>query len=116
MRNLVCALCLVVATATLFAADVSGTWKVDGDVYGNAIKMTCSLKQDGEKLSGAGALADNANVTLIGSVKDAAVTFEFDTPDGTYHLVFTGKLEGEGSLKGTISVAGVEGTFTAVKQ
>ncbi len=116
MRNLVFALCLVVATATLSAADVSGTWKVDGDVYGNAIKMTCTLKQDGEKLSGTGALAENTNGTLTGSVKDAAVTFEFDTPDQAYHLVFTGKLQAEGSLKGTISVAGVEGTFTAVKQ
>jgi len=34
----------------------------------------------------------------------------------TYHLVFTGTLGEDGGMKGTIAVAGVEGTFTAKKQ
>ena len=56
---------VVLAAATTLAADVSETWKVDGDVY---------------------------------------------------HLVFTGTLGEDGGMKGTIAVAGVEGTFTATKQ
>ena len=46
------------------------------------------------------------------------VTFEFDTvhEGTTYHMVFTGTVGDDGVLKGTIAVAGVEGTFTATKQ
>jgi hypothetical protein len=116
MRNFVLALCLAGAAATAVAADVSGKWKVDGDVYGNPVQMSCTFKQDGEKLSGTGTFTDGTNVTVTGSVADATVSFEFDTPDKTYRLVFTGKLDADGNLKGTIAVAGVEGTFTAVKQ
>lgn len=116
MRNLVIALCVAAFSATLLAANVAGAWKIDGDVYGNAVKLTCDLKQDGDKLAGKGTFADGKEVIVTGGVKEDVVTFEFDTPDQAYHLVFTGKLEGETALKGTIAVAGVEGTFTAAKQ
>ena len=55
---------------------------------------------------------------MKGTVKDKAVSFEFDTDhEGTtYHLVFTGTIGDDGMLKGWIAVAGVEGMFTATKQ
>ena len=55
---------------------------------------------------------------MKGTVKEKEVTFEFDNEHqgSTYHLVFTGTLGDDGGLKGTIAVAGVEGTFTATKQ
>jgi len=51
-------------------------------------------------------------------VKDTVVVFEYDAESEgvTYHLVFTGKLDEAGVMKGTIAVAGVEGVFTATKQ
>jgi hypothetical protein len=116
MKNLVAALCFTLVAATALAADVTGTWKVAGDVYGNPVNLTCSLKQDGEKLSGKATLGEGQDVAVTGSVKDTTVSFEIDTPDKTYHLVFTGKLDADTSIKGSIAVAGVEGTFTAVKQ
>jgi hypothetical protein len=109
------ALCaLVLAVATLFAADVSGSWKVDGDVAGNPVQFECVLKQDGEKLSGT-AVLQGRDTPMTGSVKEKTVVFEFDT-DGGYHLVFTGTLADDGALKGSIEVAGASGTFTAKKQ
>jgi len=118
MKRVALALCAIaVSAATLLAADVSGTWKVDGDVMGNPVKFPCVLKQDGESLSGT-ATVETKDVPVTGTIKEKAVTFEFDTEHegSTYHLVFTGALGDDGGLKGTIAVAGAEGTFTATKQ
>ena len=118
MKSLAFALCAVaLAAATLAAADVSGTWNVDGDVVGNPVKFTTVWKQDGEALSGTANLGGK-DVPVSGTVKENAVTFELDTESNgtTYHMVFTSTLGDDGGLKGTIAVAGVEGTFTAKKE
>jgi len=118
MKRIALALCAVaLAAVTLAAADVSGTWNVDGDVVGNPVKFPCVMKQDGDALTGTATL-EGKEVPVKGTVKDKDVTFEFDNDhEGTtYHLVFSGTLGDDGGLKGTIAVAGVEGTFTAKKQ
>lgn len=109
---------VVLSAVTALAADVSGTWKVEGDVYANPVKFTCALKQTGEALAGTATFEGGKEAAVTGSVKENAVTFEFDTEhEGTtYHLVFTSTLGAEGGLKGTIAVAGVEGTFSAARQ
>lgn len=120
MTKSVFAFCIaVLAAATLSAApDVAGTWKVDGDVYGNPVKFDCALKQDGEALAGTAKFEDGKEVPVTGSLKENTATFEFDTESqgSTYHLVFTGTIGDDGGMKGSIAVAGVEGTFTATKQ
>jgi hypothetical protein len=117
VTKLLLALCAVAMTVvSALAADVAGTWKVDGDVYGNPVKFVAALTQDGEKLSGTATFEGNKETPLTGSVKEKTVTFEFDSADKQYHLVFTGTIGDDGGMKGTIAVAGVEGVFTAVKQ
>jgi len=119
MKNILLTLSFVaLAAVTALAADVSGTWKVDGTVYGNPVKFSGALKQQGATLSGTATFEDGRAVPVTGSVSEKAVTFEFDAEhEGTtYHLVFTGTLGADGGLTGTIAVAGVEGTFTATKQ
>jgi hypothetical protein len=118
MKSIALSLCAVVlVAATVLADGVAGTWSVDGDVVGNPVKFTTVWKQDGETLSGTATL-EGKDVPVTGTVKDKAVTFEFDTEHegSTYHLVFTGTVGDDGVLKGSIAVAGVEGTFTATKQ
>ena len=118
MKTIALALCAAaLVVATVLAADVSGTWNVDGDVVGNPIKFPCTLKQDGETLTGT-ATVEGKDVPVKGSVKENTVTFEYDTDhEGTtYHLIYTGTFGDDGGMKGTIAVAGVEGTFTAKKQ
>ena len=111
------AFAVVLAGVTLTAADVSGTWDVDGDVVGNPVKFSCTLKQDGEALSGT-ATIDGKDVPVKGTAKDRVVTFQFDVEyqGTTYTDVFTGKLGDDDAIAGTIAVAGVEGRFTAKKQ
>jgi hypothetical protein len=118
MKRVALVLCAVaLAAVSVLAADVSGTWNVDGDVMGNPVKFPCVLKQDGDTLSGTATVEDK-DVPVTGTAKEKDVTFEFDSvhEGTTYHLVFTGTLGDDGALKGTIAVAGAEGTFTATKQ
>jgi hypothetical protein len=117
VKQLTVALALALFVVTPSAADVSGTWDVDGDVVGNPVKFACALKQDGETLSGTATVAGK-EVTVKGSVKDRVVTFQFDVDyEGTtYTDVFTGTIGDDGTIAGTIAVAGVEGRFTAKKQ
>jgi hypothetical protein len=117
MKRTLLTLCIVgLAAVTAVAADVAGTWNVDGDVVGNPVKFACTLTQDGEKLTGTATL-EGKDIPVTGTAQDAAVTFEFDSEHQgtTYHLVFTGTVGDDGGLKGKIAVAGVEGTFTAKK-
>jgi hypothetical protein len=110
-------LVLSLALTVVSAADISGTWNVDGDVVGNPVKFACALKQAGEKLSGT-ATMQGKEIPMSGSVKGQVVTFTFDVDhEGTtYTNVFTGKLGDTGSqMEGSIAVGGVEGTFTAKK-
>lgn len=117
MRHLAAVLVLVLAGITLSAADLSGTWAVTGDVVGNAVDFSCVLKQDGEALTGTATIAGQ-DVSIKGSVKDRAVTYEFDVDynGSTYNNVYTGTLGEDGVITGTIAVGGVEGTFTAKRQ
>ena len=108
------------AEDSLSAADLSGTWNVDGDVAGNAVKITCVLKQDGEALSGTATIegADLQDVPVKGSIRGRDVTFQIDVPArGSSHTnVFTGRLGADGIIRGASAVANVGGTFTAKKQ
>lgn len=106
------------AAAAAAVVDVTGTWNVEGDVVGNAVKFTCALKQTGDSLSGI-ATVEGKEQPMKGTVKERVVSFEFDVDyqGTTYHNVYTGKLaESGGSIEGKIEVAGVEGTFAMKKQ
>ena len=110
------------ADDSLSTADLSGAWNIDGDVVGNAVRIACVLKQDGEALSGTatieGADSQDAPVLVKGSIKGRDVSFQIAIPaQGSSHAnVFTGRLGADGVIRGAIAVANVGGTFTATKQ
>ena len=80
MNKLALALCVVaLATVSLCAADVAGTWNVDGDVVGNPVKFPMTLQQDGEALTGTATLEGGKDVAVKGTSKEQAITFEFDS-------------------------------------
>ena len=46
MKRVALVLCAVaLAAVSVLAADVSGTWNVDGDVMGNPVKFPCVLNR-----------------------------------------------------------------------
>jgi len=98
------------------AANISGTWTINGDVVGNPISMKCAFTQDGMKISGTctGALGSTATT---GSIAENKVTFQHTVErEQVYQLTYSGTLDAAGtSMQGEIAVAGVTGTFSGAK-
>ena len=106
---------LLLITACLFAADVSGTWNATVETDAGSGNPVFVLKQSGEKLSGTytGALG---KADVSGSVKGEEVVIEFAIEGA--RIVYTGKLEASGqTMKGKVDLAGMAtGTFAATRK
>jgi hypothetical protein len=106
-----------------FAQDnaLSGNWKIDGDVAGNAVEGTCTMTQDGKKLTGVcvlGSLAQRFEIT--GEVVEKKVNWKFSSEHSGQALTttFSGKLDEAGTkLSGDIDVQPISmsGNFVAKK-
>ncbi len=102
------------------AADpITGTWHILGDVVGNPLDVTCTLKQEGEKLSGscAGVMPDGKASEVTGEIKDGKFSFKHG---GEYNgdaltLTYSGTVVSPKELKGTVTVDpfAVSGEFAA---
>jgi hypothetical protein len=99
-----------------FAADISGSWTIAGDVVGNPVNMKCAFTQDGPKVSGTCA-GEMGSTPTTGSVAADKVTFTHTVQrDQAYELTYSGTLDAAGtSMKGEIAVMGVTGTFSGTK-
>jgi hypothetical protein len=97
--------------------DVSGSWRLVGDVVGNAIDMKCALKADGAKLSGTCTYQGLGDAATRGSVAGDKVTLQNSIQrEQMYDLTYNGTLDPTGTaMKGDIAVAGVTGTFSGTK-
>ena len=114
------ALALVSAlhAAPVAADSAAGTWKITGDIMGNPLNETCTLKQAGSALSGRCVRADDGSGTdVTGEVKEGKVTFKHggDYPGQELTITYTGTFASPKELKGTVEVLpfNVSGTFTA---
>jgi hypothetical protein len=98
---------------------VDGSWTLALNIQGNTGTPTCSFKQDGAKLTGTCTAPNDKESPATGEVTDKKVTFRYDIEwEGSpLTLIFTGAIESESDMKGTIDVqpAGVAGDFTAKK-
>ncbi len=123
MKSVLCALALAVvvfSAVTVRAADVNGMWDVDGNVYGNQVTYTLTVKQEGDKLTGtAKMVGQDKDIPVTGMIADKQVTWQFDVPyqGQTYTLVYSATLASDTAtdIAGKITVAGIEGQFTAKK-
>ena len=104
-------------------AIATGTWKIDGDVQGTPVTMTCVIAEAEHKLTGSCTSAgeDNTPRALTGTATAKGVGWRFDAQyQGQPIAVFmNATLAADGTkMNGTISVApmGADGTFVAMKQ
>ena len=108
----------MIAFAQTGTVNVTGTWIFTVDTSAGAGVPTITLRQDGEKLAGhySGQLGE---ADLTGSVKGQDITFTFtvDLQGMKLKNTYTGSIEGNDALKGTVDIAGLAGgTFTAKRQ
>jgi hypothetical protein len=95
--------------------DVTGTWVFDVITDTGAGTATLTLKQEGETLSGHFSSATLGEADVNGSVKGRDIAFGFTaTVRGTaIEVTYSGTIEGNDSMKGSINLGGVAGgTFT----
>jgi hypothetical protein len=111
-------LLLLLALAIPALADVSGTWQVEGEVAGYPVSATCDMKTNENKLKGNCKIEGRGDADITGAVDGDTVTWQMDVEANgqVFRLVFTGKMDSETSIKGSIEVADMEGSFTAKKQ
>jgi hypothetical protein len=98
------------------AANISGSWKLVGNIVDVHIDRVCTLKQVATKLTGTCKGPMNT-ITLTGEVEGNSITWTYvaDYQGQKVTLVYKGILESD-SIKGTITTEGAMGSFTATKQ
>ena len=114
----------VILAAALHAApaapapdSIPGNWQITGDVMGNPLKETCTIRQAGTALSGSCTNEQGGPWPVTGEVKDGKITFRHggDYEGNALTMVYTVTLASPKELKGTVDVQpfGATGTFTA---
>ena len=108
----------MIAFAQTGAVNLTGTWIFTVETTAGAGVPTITLRQDGEKLAGhySGQLGE---ADLGGSVKgqEIAFTFTVDVQGMKLLNTYTGRIESNDALKGSVDIAGLAGgTFTAKRK
>jgi hypothetical protein len=122
-RVLCGALIAVVSVVSISAqnskVNVTGKWTFNVQTDAGGGTPTVTLKQEGEKLTGHYSSQNLGEAELTGTVKGQEIKFSFnaDAQGTSLTVTYTGTIENNDSMKGTIDLAGMaQGTFTAKRQ
>lgn len=99
--------------------DVTGKWLFSVTTDAGTGTPTVTLKQQGDTLTGHYSSQVLGEADLKGMVKDRKITFSFkaDVQGTSLTVSYTGTVESNDSLKGTVDLGGMgTGTFTAKRQ
>ena len=111
-------LALLLACATLAAADVTGNWTAAVETDGGSGTPKFVFKQSGDTLTGS-YVGQLGEAPITGTVKGDDIEWSFKvSPDGeTVTVKYKGKLSGANQIKGAVDLGRLgTGTFTATKQ
>ncbi len=116
--------CALVVTSLVVVAtqevDVTGTWIFDVTTEdGGGGTPTVTLKQEGDQLTGHYSSDQLGEADLAGTVKGREITFSFEADVQGFELevTYTGTVEGDNAMSGTMSLADLGGgTFTGKRQ
>jgi len=109
----------VLAPGAAFAADFSGTWRLDNVFRGTTSVINCTIVQSGDMLSGSckPQVEGIAPTDLAGVVDGATAKWGYDVVfNGTPARVdYEGEIASDGTMKGTLFRSGSPSPFTATK-
>jgi hypothetical protein len=100
-------------------ADLSGAWDASLQLDTITATPTFTLKQDGTKLTGEYVSQQYGKFPLTGEVTGTAVTFTvaMNIEGNALNAVYSGVVQADGSLKGTVDIGGaMGGSFSATKK
>lgn len=109
---------LLLSVIPLAAAGLSGNWKLKGSVGEYPINLDCSFTTKGTAFSGTCKGGNRPDRAVTGEVNGQKVQFHYDVDyDGNNITVnYTGTLESDTQIKGTVETSGTSGEFTATKE
>lgn len=105
-------------TAQAAAADVAGNWKIEGDIGGMPVSITCQLAAQDAKLSGVCRNDEVGDLPVTGetTADSASWTYNVNFQGQQFTVSYNGKLTSPTQLKGDIAVGGAPtGSFTGTK-
>jgi hypothetical protein len=100
-------------------SDVSGMWNASLQLDTITATPTFTLKQDGTKLTGEYVSQQYGKFPLTGEVTGTAVTFTvaMNIEGNALSAVYSGVLQADGSMKGTVDIGGaMGGSFSATRK
>ena len=103
------------AAAGQARSDVTGTWTFQVETSAGSGTPTVTLKQDGEKLTGHYSSSQLGEADLTGTVKgrDIAFSFTASVQGMSIEVSYSGTVESNDAMKGTVDIGGLAGgTFT----
>ena len=118
-KTLLSALVLALLPTTHAAADVTGEWKVEGDIGGMPVAILCKLDEKDHKLTGMCSNAEVGDLPLTGetTADSASWTYNVNYQGQQFTVSYNGKLSSPTAMKGDIAVGGnPSGSFTGTKQ
>jgi hypothetical protein len=107
------------ASAAAQTADVGGTWNLEVTTAQGVTHPSFTLEQDGGDLTGHYSSQTLGEIDFAGNVEGSTVTISFEAlvQGQSIPVVYAGTVGEDGTMSGTIDVAGgaVTGTFTATR-
>jgi len=100
-------------------ADVTGKWLFNVTTNAGTGTPSVTFKQQGDSITGHYSSQTLGEADLKGTVKDRKINFNFrvEIQGTTLTVTYSGTVEGNDAMKGTIDIGGqATGTFTAKKQ
>ncbi|MEP6492501.1 MAG: hypothetical protein ABJF01_07480 [bacterium] len=100
-------------------ADVTGKWLFTVTTDAGSGTPTVTLKQQGDSLTGHYSSQTLGEADFKGSVKAQKISFSFgvDMQGTAVSITYSGTIEGNDAMKGTVDFGGMGGgTFTAKRQ
>ena len=108
----------LLASGTALAANLTGDWHLSSSVNGNPVAIACTLVQKRHKLSGTCQPTGFEASTLNGTVDAKRAKWAYDVVfrGNPSHVNYEAELLADGTLKGTMYLAGSPQAFTATRK
>ena len=101
-------------SAPLAMGDISGEWNFSLNVQGQSGSAVAKIRQNDEEIEGTYVGQRFGTVDLVGTIVEGELDFQLNLDLGP--IIYEGRLQDDGSIKGTADLAGMAlANFVATK-
>ena len=101
-------------SAPLVMGDISGEWNFSLNVQGQSGSAVATIRQNDEEIEGTYVGQRFGTVDFVGTIVDGELDFQLNLDLGP--IIYEGRLQDDGSIKGTADLAGMAlANFVATK-